>query len=327
LSAFLRLLWRPGVSASANDDGALIVEGLQSRVALRSVTPAFRQAFLRLAPPGDSEENLVNLVADGNGALARWYYLLQNLTRRGMVCYALHTDGARLATLVPISPAFVAQPIRPLAQERYVLSRFAYLRRDGADAVLESPLAHARIVLNDRRLAALVGCLSNPVSPGELAEQCPGTSPEATAGVLSLLSQAGMLLEADRAGATTEDRDANLQTWPFHDLLFHARSRLGRSDAAYGATYRFAGKTAPSPALKTPPPGEVFELYRPDLQRLECDDPPLAYVQERRCSVRSFDRECPVTDRQLGEFLFRVARARISGKLKLPRRRGPARSR
>jgi SagB-type dehydrogenase family enzyme len=43
---------------------------------------------------------------------------------------------------------------------------------------------------------------------------------------------------------------------------------------------------------------------------LERDDPPLAWVQERRRSVREFDGSHPITDRQLGEFLFRVARVK-----------------
>jgi hypothetical protein len=46
------------------------------------------------------------------------------------------------------------------------------------------------------------------------------------------------------------------------------------------------------------------------MERLEHDDPPLARVQERRRSVREFDCGCAVTDRQLGEFLYRVARVK-----------------
>jgi SagB-type dehydrogenase family enzyme len=54
--------------------------------------------------------------------------------------------------------------------------------------------------------------------------------------------------------------------------------------------------------------GPAHELYRPDPDRLERDDPPLARVQAQRRSIREFDATCPITDRQLGEFLFRVAR-------------------
>jgi SagB-type dehydrogenase family enzyme len=52
-------------------------------------------------------------------------------------------------------------------------------------------------------------------------------------------------------------------------------------------------------------------LCRPELERLECDDPPLARVQAQRRSIREYDATRPLTDRQLGEFLYRVAR--VSG--------------
>jgi SagB-type dehydrogenase family enzyme len=54
--------------------------------------------------------------------------------------------------------------------------------------------------------------------------------------------------------------------------------------------------------------GQAHDLYRPDLDRLEREDPPLARVQAQRRSIRAFDVARPITDRQLGEFLFRVAR-------------------
>jgi SagB-type dehydrogenase family enzyme len=54
--------------------------------------------------------------------------------------------------------------------------------------------------------------------------------------------------------------------------------------------------------------GQAHELFRPDADRLERDDPSLAWVQAQRRSIREFDAARPITDRQLGEFLFRVAR-------------------
>src|SRR5262249_30358088 len=119
----------------------------------------------------------------------------------------------------------------------------------------------------------------------------------------------GLLLRARMLGeAGTEDQAPALQTWEFHDLLFHARTRRGRFDAPYGATYRLADRLAPPPALKPAPAGQPHELSRPDLDRLEPDAPPLARVQAQRRSIREFDAARPITDRQLGEFLFRVAR-------------------
>jgi SagB-type dehydrogenase family enzyme len=299
----LRLVWCEGVSASADGQGTLVVHGPAVRVALRQLPQAILDAAGRFDPPGEDQDRLCELIGgDGNGLLARWYYCLERLTRLGLLCHVACAGGARLATLVAVSPYFVSRPGQVVAGRRYVLPRFAYLRRQGREAVLESPLAHARMILNDGRATALVGALAAPGTAAELAERVRGLSVEAVAGVLTLLLQAGML---DEEG--NEDAPA-LQTWEFHDLLFHARSRRGRFDAPYGGTFRLADRLAPPPALKPAVAGEAHELYRPDLDRLEQNDPPLARVQARRRSVREFDGGRPITAAQLGEFLFRVAR-------------------
>jgi SagB-type dehydrogenase family enzyme len=243
--------------------------------------------------------------------VSRWYFYLERLGRRGLLHHSAHVNGTRLATLVAVSSSFAAKPARAVPGRHYAFSRFAYLRRARGKAVLESPLAHARVILDDCRAAALVGVLA--ASPSATVEELTGrvaTLPrDAVTGILTLLLRAGLLGEAGTEGSGA-DEDSALQTWEFHDLLFHARSRMGRSDAPYGGTYRLAGRVGPPPALKPVPGGETQELYRPDLARLERDDPPLARVLERRRSARDLDAEHPITDRQLGEFLFRVARVK-----------------
>ncbi len=305
------------MSAILCDDG-IIVASPTRKVALRPVSPVFRQALLRFEPPGEDEKNLVSLAADGEDGMARWFYFVNRLVRRGMICYDVYADGINLATLTPISLDFVpaSMPLSPT--KRYVLSRFAYMHREGSSAVLESPLAHCRITLNDGRAAAVVARLASPGSVDELAlEYCTPTgamdgmhclSADAVAGTMALLLRAGMIQEVTESGLAPEDEGPDLRTWAFHDLLFHARSRKGRTDALHGATYRFAGRMDSPPACKQPPAGEFRELHRPDLARLEHEDPPFAKVQALRRSTRSFDRERPLTDRQLGEFLYRVAR-------------------
>jgi SagB-type dehydrogenase family enzyme len=272
---------------------------------LRQVAPVHREALRRIEPPGEDENHLVELVrGDGDGSLARWYYYLERLSRRNLVCHSAHANGTRLATLLPISSSFEAGPRQAVSSHRYVLSRFAYLRRSGGEVVVESPLAPARVILHDARAAALIGALAIPATVEELTGHIRGLSPDAVAGLFRLLLRVGMI-DDDSA-----PEDAALQTWEFHDLLFHTRSRMGRSDAPCGATYRFAGQLEPLPALKPKMTGETIELERPDLAQLQRDDPPLAYVQERRCSIRNFDDDHPITARQLGEFLFRVARVK-----------------
>ncbi len=326
MSAAVVLSWREGVTAAAAAEGALVVQGPGGRVSLQGVAPALLDALRRLGPPGEDEDRLVELVrGGGNGALSRWYYFLERLGRRGLLSHAVHASGTRLATLVAVSASFVARPVRAAAGGRYVLSRFAGLRRLGHEAVVESPLAHARVILNDGRAAALVGALTVPATAEELTGRVVGLPAEAVTGVLTLLLRAGLIGEAGAGGGCAEEEDPALQTWEFHDLLFHARSRQGRSDAPCGGTYRLAGRLAPPPALKPAPAGETRDLYRPDLARLERDDPPLAHVQERRCSVRAFDTERPITDRQLGEFLFRVARVKDCWQTDVATAAGPVR--
>jgi SagB-type dehydrogenase family enzyme len=316
----LVLSWREGVTAAAASDGAFVVQGPRGRVELRRVAPVLLDALRRCDPPGEDEDRLVEIVrGGGDGSLTRWYFYLERLSRRGLLCHCAHANGTRFATLVAVSSAFVSRPARVVAGRCYVLSRFAYLSRPGGEVIVESPLAHARVVLNDCRAAALVGALAAGGTTEELSERAGGLPAGAVNGVLSLLLRAGLLGEA---GA---EEDAALQTWEFHDLLFHARSRTGRSDAPHGATYRLSDRLPPPAALKLAPGGETQELYRPDLAHLERDDPPLARVLERRRSAREFDAEHPITDRQLGEFLFRVARVKDCWQTEVTTGRGPLR--
>jgi SagB-type dehydrogenase family enzyme len=320
LSAALVLSWREGVTAAAGRDGSLVVQGPHARVSFQQVAPVLLDALRRCEPPGETEDRLVEIVrGGGDGSVTLWYYYLERLSRRGLLCHSAQVNGTRLATLVALSSAFVSRPARVVPGRRYVLSRFAYLGRPRSEALVESPLAHARVVLNDCRAAALVGVLGVGATAEELTERVGGLPAGAVTGVLALLLRAGLLGEA---GA---EEDAATQTWEFHDLLFHARSRTGRSDALHGGTYRLIGRLAPPPALKPAPSGEAHDLHRPDLTRLELDDPPLAWVQERRCSARAFDAVNPVTDRQLGEFLFRVARVKDCWQTEVATGGGPVR--
>jgi SagB-type dehydrogenase family enzyme len=304
LSAALLTSWRDGVTASANGDREFVIEGAALRLALRKVPPAVAEVLRRLNPPGLDQDRLAEIVqAPGNGTLAKCHYYLERLTQRGLICHKAQVGDTCLATLIVISPSFVSGLARAVGGRRYVLSRFAYLRRQGDTAVLESPLAHARIVLNDCRAAAVVGALAAPARITEVAKRVDGLDVDGVAAVLALLLRAGMLDDEN-----AEDWESTLTTWEFHDLLFHARTRLGRFDAGYGRTYRFADRMPPPPALKPDMSGQAHDLYRPDLESLERDDPPLAWVQSRRRSSREFDSQRPITDRQLGEFLFRVAR-------------------
>jgi SagB-type dehydrogenase family enzyme len=263
-------------------------------------------ALERLRPPGEAEDRLTELVArtDGPAAVGPFRALLRRLARQGLLLRSACLEGERLATLTPLAPAvaFAQHALPP--EGRCVLSRFAYLRRQAGEMVLECPLGAARITLHDWRATGLVHALARPHRAADLAGQVAGLPAEAVGGLMTLLSDARAVWQLGDEGGPPEDEGA-LQAWEFHDLLFHARSRAGRHDYPAGATYRFAGRVPPPPVLKPTPPGEKVALYCPDLDRLQREDPPFAWVQEARRSVRAYAAR-PLSDRQLGEFLYRV---------------------
>ena len=111
----------------------MCVEGVGegTRMILRPV-PAVANALLQLAPPGEDEDGLADLVlAAGPQALAGWYYALQFVTGRGLVCRSVWASGRRLVTLLSASPSFTMAEATVAPARRYLLSRFAYLRREG----------------------------------------------------------------------------------------------------------------------------------------------------------------------------------------------------
>jgi SagB-type dehydrogenase family enzyme len=313
------------VSISREVPGEAVVLGGSSRHTAR-LPQGCLEALRRLEAQGTSAGILADLVrtADGPGALARWYYYLQELARRGQLHLSVQEDGQRLATLVPISPGFsLAGP--PLPDRPHVLSRFACLRRGIQTLVIESPLSHARILLHDGRAAALVSALAQPATVEELASRLGPLPREAVRSLLALLVRAGIAAAVDQEGKTQEDSDPVLLSWEFHDLYFHSRSRAGRHDALVGATFPWVGRLEQPPPLKPPAAGaQTIDLFRPDLEQLQRHDPPFAQVVEQRRSLREYAAE-PITDRQLGEFLYRVARVRERYAMDVPSPHGPVR--
>jgi SagB-type dehydrogenase family enzyme len=320
-----------GTTLAPAGDTQVVVQTGDARFTLKQLTPAAREALQRVGDSGGYEEQLTEgvLQQDGAAGLSTFYYQLCQLGRRGSLLRSATDSGRRLATLVPTSAYFTYPGRETAADQPYVLSRFAYLRTEGGRAILESPLAHAQVRLHDWRAGALVHALAGPRRARDVAGHIPGLSDDGASLVMDLLLNADMIGAADESGTPATDRPAALQSWEFHDLLFHSRSRHGRHANPTGDTYRFAGKFASPPALKGGEPGRVsagtadgVDLYRPDLDQLQRDDPPFARVQETRRSIREYAAR-PISDRQLGEFLFRIGRVKKRWKSDVPTPAGP----
>ncbi|MFL6236669.1 MAG: dehydrogenase, partial [Thermoanaerobaculia bacterium] len=267
----------------------LRVERGRFHLPLGEMGPELRAALERLASGGATEEEITGGVRGLE--LLRLHQILAELAERRLLCRTFRRGGEPAITVVPFSRS--APEPKGDAPDRVVLSRFAYLRREGPSLVAESPLAHSYLILHPAG-APLLTRLAVPLERAGL---------DADEAVwIDLLWEEGFL-------STVNAEDPDLVPWEFHDLLFHARSRSGRHRNRYGGTYPFLGVTAPLPAVKAPMSAETVDLHRPEIERLRVEDLPFTRVLEERRSRRE-SGERPVTVQELGEFLYRSGRLR-----------------
>lgn len=220
----------------------------------------------------------------------------------GPLLSAVPIARAASFTLTEIDPG---QPVR--------LSKFAAMRALDGEMLLESPLAQYQVVLHRVIATRVVAALSTASSIRELAGAV-NVAESLVADVISYLVATGTVLVGEwQKGAPgprfAEDEDPSLVRWSHHDLLFHARSRMGRYGGPTGAVFPHAEQLPTPPLVKPVPKGPRFSLHRPAMPELLAIDPPLTEVIEnaKLCPELS-DRE--LTAEQIGELLFRTARIR-----------------
>ncbi|MFC0865097.1 SagB family peptide dehydrogenase [Sphaerimonospora cavernae] len=282
------------VVASADGDmsgGVLTIAHPFGALTARGLTPGIESLLRELPGALAGEDELVErlLAAGGTSQEAALLYLVLSRLRPVLV-HAVEP----LLRVVPIARDAVFQPTDLAPDDMVRLSRFALVRRSEEGLVLESPLSRHRAMLTEEAMP-LLAALGRAVPAKE--------APEA----LGHLVGAGLACVGD-----AEETDPTLRAWDFHDLLFHSRSRIGRHDQPFGATFRFLEELPPEPAIKPPPElsdGAAVELFAPSLEETAAADPPFTTVLESRRSVRAY-ADAPPTVRQLGELLYRAARVR-----------------
>lgn len=209
-------------------------------------------------------------------------------------------SGQNLAEIAPFGTNRVAA-VSLVTNQLYSLSRFAYFHTQDGQMVLESPLAHCRIILHDARSLGILHALSSPQTPNQLSDRFTDIPQNVLNTFLSWLLGEKFL-------TAYEEEETALSLWEFHDLLFHSRSRLGRHNYPYGSHLQ-SGKAEPSPAVKSSVSSSPISLYRPNIEALMTRDIPFTRVIEQRRSQRQ-QGKTPITVAQLGEFLYRTARIR-----------------
>lgn len=279
------------------------------RMTLVGVTDGLRTALQHLQGLGIASGALLAhaLRTDGMTGLGKLHQYLTKLGQFALLRHQLRVDEVPIASIRPLSIFYRYEDNRVDAQQSYVLSRFAYLRREHGRMLLECPLGHAEIQCHAPAVLEAVHALTTPRTVHDIAQQVRGLNEESAGILMNFLANAQALVPSVPGQTAPEMDNPTLAPWEFHDLLFHTRSRLGRHDRPYGGTFPFKDQFAPLPIVKPPMSHHIVPLYRPDLARVQELDPTFTAVLEQRTSVREQGEE-PISVQQLGEFLYRTAR-------------------
>jgi SagB-type dehydrogenase family enzyme len=193
-------------------------------------------------------------------------------------------------------------------KKSYRFSRFAYIHVVNGRFVIETPRSSAVVPIPNAGVFHVFEKLAEGIKLSELLDSIDRKLRPKISAMLEQCFQFNFLSEIQ--DDVSEEDTGSLQTWEFHDLLFHARSRVGRHSYDFGGTFRFGKKLQPLPAIKPTSSENAIPLYHPDLDQIE--DYPFSLVLENRFSVREYASD-PLTAKQLGEFLYRSARSVFIG--------------
>ncbi|MFE3070639.1 SagB family peptide dehydrogenase [Streptomyces sp. NPDC059247] len=225
------------------------------------------------------------------------------------------TDGTEQLSVVPIVREARFTPRMPAPETTHRLSRFATLRVGTGDMVLESPLSTHRVVLHTPQAMWLVSCYVRPASVRDTARLL-DIPLEVVRKAVGYLEASGMLVPGsdgpDEGHSFAEDRDPALEHWSPRELMLHNRSRPGLHDEPLGLARRSAEEPGDPGERRREGGGPPLPLPVPDLDRVLATDPRLTTALEARRSVRA-DDGLPLSPAQLGELLYRAARARPAG--------------
>ncbi len=291
----------------------LVLTGMWGDITVTDPDPTVREALERMSM---GPVLLENVVPHGGSERARVHRVLDLIS--GCVVHTLGQDNSGpnaagpLLSVVPIARWATFRPPRIDRHRPLRLSRFASMRANEGEMLIESPLARHRVVIH-RPLAAQVATqLSKATVIPDIAEAL--DEPEGLIQeIVAYLAASGMALVGVGDSASTalfaEDHDPLLVPWTHHELLFHSRSRVGRHDNPLGMMAQEHQTIEVAPAIKPVPDGPHYALYRPELSDVTVADPRLTEVIEANQHVRDFSGGAP-TAKQLGELLFRAARIR-----------------
>lgn len=313
------------VETAADDPGTGLVSTRWDEIRLPFTDPVISRALERMTYGPVSLDNVLPGFSDtgslpGDPRRAALRATLDSVRHAVIRTLAL-SDGTEQLAVVPIVREARFVPGRPPADAVHRLSRFAALRVGSRDMILESPLSAHRVLLHTPQAMWLVSCYVRPTSVLDTARLL-DVPVDLVRTAVGYLEATGMLVpgtprgradgrttaaEGDETHTVTfaEDRDPALEHWSPRELMLHNRSRPGLHDEPLGLDVKDGTTAREHPA----PGGAPLTLPVPDLDLVLARDPRLTTVLEARRSVRP-DGGLPLSLAQLGELLYRSARAR-----------------
>jgi SagB-type dehydrogenase family enzyme len=242
--------------------------------------------------------------SEGDSSLSRFCLFIELLKKNGLVDYYFNFDSSEEVILSPSSLSFKISSLNSnninFKRCSYILSRFAYFRRQEDKMILECPLTPFRISLNAMYFNRFLSCVNG--TENLMNYEHKNLQAEKTWNTFISL-----LIEFKVIHSVQDKESEHLQIWEFHDLIFHSNSRRGAFDdnIRFGATYRFQNKMTPPLTFKSIGDDSAIKLYKPNLDELAISDFPFSKVLESRRSIRDHSASKKITLERLGEFLYR----------------------
>jgi len=266
-----------------------------------------RDSCLLQIRSAELKEALSALTNDGlapSGHAPALKSLLDRLGDGGFLCRTVFEGSQAVVRLVPQTAKFHWTEPKLNRDHRYRLSRFAFVRRDGGEMVLETALAAARLELKSPLAMVVLHYLNEPTRLGDMIERGCSLSEPSLERVLELLLAMRALTAVCDVGSTVEDEEIP-STWEFQDLLMHAHSRQAITPFMPATPMFRYGLVEANELGRGTPPGRGLALSRPDIEELKRRDRSFTQVVESRRSTNEFSPE-PMPLDTLAEFLYRV---------------------
>lgn len=268
---------------------------------------ALRLLAERFATDDELDEVVTEL--DGDFGVIGWKRTFTMFLRSGFLERECRSDDRSLFRMVPDAFPMVGDVVDVYPSTVISLSRFAVAHAVDGVMEIETPRSGWRVVCATPGTIALLGLLATPQTLEHLCEGAStvGLRPDEAGSFVSSLALAGMIVVHESEEGPSPETTGLLAQWSVPDLLFHERSRVGRTQRPFGGTYPFQGTSiAPTPFVREPAETSI------PLPVPEGDERGAAFfdILESRRSVREFDDDHPITRDELGELLWRTVRVR-----------------